>query len=80
MKPSILRSGCGKGGEGKTTPSFFDNLMTIDELLDLFKGKVPRSTIYQWIYRRDMPHQKIGKHLFFNKPLVEVWVERTFSK
>jgi len=43
-------------------------LLTPKELAAFLK--VPVGTIYQWVFRRQVPHLKIGRHLRFDKAQV----------
>lgn len=74
MNSNLRSHGVGKGGV-----SLFDNLITFDELLTLFKGQIPRETVYTWIYRQGLPKKRIGRHLFFDRVEVERWAERKFT-
>lgn len=53
---------------------FFENLnfLTISHLSALLS--VPEKTIRHWVYRREIPHYKIGRHLRFDPREVQKWI------
>ena len=55
----------------------FENLITLDELLELMKHQYSKHTVYRWVSRHGMPHKKIRKKLWFPKDQVVCWLERT---
>ena len=59
---------------GKVT--FFDKLITLEELLALLKGQYCRRSIYRWI-NEGMPYKKIRRRLWFPKEDVLLWLERS---
>jgi predicted transcriptional regulator len=56
---------------------FFNDLMTMDELLALFKNQYSKHTIYRWTQKEGMPHMKIKGKLWFSKKAVSVWTQRS---
>jgi len=48
-------------------------LLTIDQVSDWFQIK--RSTIYIWAYRKQIPSQKVGGALRFERQTLERWLE-----
>ncbi len=56
---------------------FFDDLLTMTELLELLKNQYSKHTIYRWIQRENMPHIKIKGKLWFSKKNVSVWLQRS---
>ncbi len=57
--------------------SIFENLITMKELLELFKGQYSRQTVYNWINRDGMPKKKLRGKLWFDKSEVLQWLERS---
>ena len=57
--------------------SFFDNLLTLAELLELLRHQYSRYTIYRWVQRYGMPHKRIRGKLWFPKTEVIQWLERS---
>ena len=55
---------------------FFDNLITMRELLELFKLQYSRKSIYRWVSRHGFPHRRIMGKLWFPKSEVLLWVSR----
>lgn len=55
----------------------FENLFTFEELLLLLRHQYSRKTVYRWIYRLGMPHQKIMGKIWFPKDDVIRWLERS---
>jgi excisionase family DNA binding protein len=47
-------------------------LLTVDEAAKLLKIK--RSTLYTWAYHKDIPSQKVGGALRFNKETLARWL------
>lgn len=45
-----------------------NQLLSVPQLAEALQ--VPPKTIYQWVWKREIPHLKVGRHLRFN--LVEV--------
>ncbi len=50
-----------------------DELLTSEEVAQLLK--VPKATVYKWVYQRKIPHVKVGKHLRFVKAELLEWIE-----
>jgi len=59
-----------------TKNSFFSDLLTMDELLILFKNQYSKHTIYRWIQREDMPHIKIKGKLWFSQKDICSWIQK----
>lgn len=50
--------------------------MTLDEIVDYLQVK--KSTIYDWVYKREIPHIKVGSHLRFDpKEVLKYFREMT---
>jgi excisionase family DNA binding protein len=59
---------------GATLPPLFENsYYTISQLSSLLN--VPIKTIRHWVYRREVPHYKIGRHLRFNAQEIQKWIQ-----
>jgi predicted DNA-binding transcriptional regulator AlpA len=56
--------------------TFFDNLLTMDDLLAMLRNQYSRRTIYRWIHE-GMPCKKIRSRLWFPKDEVASWLERS---
>lgn len=56
--------------------AFFNDLLTMDELLALLKNQYSKHTVYRWIQREDMPHIKIKGKLWFSQKDVCSWIKR----
>lgn len=56
-----------------SSESFFDNLITMDQLLDRLKGKLKRQTIYNYNVK-GLPHEYIGGKLMYSYPEVVSWL------
>ncbi|NBT58101.1 DNA-binding protein [bacterium] len=57
--------------------SLFENLITMDDLLELLRHQYSRYTIYRWVERYEMPHKRIRGKLWFPKTEVIQWLERS---
>jgi excisionase family DNA binding protein len=57
--------------------SIFDNLLTVQELLAMLKGRYSVHTVYRWVQRCGMPHKRIRGKLWFPKAEVIQWLERS---
>lgn len=57
--------------------SLFENLLTMDELLELLKHQYSRHTIYRWVERYGMPNRRIRGKLWFPKAEIISWLERS---
>jgi excisionase family DNA binding protein len=51
-------------------PARFD----IDGLIKYYLPNTPRGTIYQWLHRREIPAQKIGRKIYFSRDIIESWI------
>ena len=51
-----------------------DEVMTIDELVIYLK--IPKSTLYKLVRERQIPSQKVGRHLRFRKETIEKWLDQ----
>jgi len=56
--------------------SFFENLVTLEELLTLFRHQYSKYTVYRWVQRYGMPHKRIRGKLWFPRAEVIQWLER----
>lgn len=56
--------------------SFFDNLITMEELLALLRNNWSRKSIYAWIEKEGMPAIKLMGKWCFPKTEVLLWLER----
>ena len=52
-----------------------EELMTIEELSDFLK--ISKSGIYNLIYRKKIPHVKIGQRVRFQRKTIEKWLENS---
>ena len=61
--------------------ALFENLVSFDELLGLLKRwlrrEIKRSTVYSWVSKQGMPHEKIRGELYFPPHEVAIWLKRT---
>lgn len=65
-------------GDGASS-TFFDNYITMQELLFMLKGRYSRSTIDRW-RQRGMPCRRLnGGRLWFPKKEVLKWIERNYQ-
>ena len=55
----------------------FENLITLNELLEMLRHQYSRYTIYRWVQRSGMPHKRIRGRLWFPKTEVIQWLERS---
>lgn len=58
---------------GNNQSSLFDNKFLSISQLGLILD-VPEKTIRHWIYRREIPHYKIGRHIRFALSEVQRWI------
>jgi len=52
--------------------------MTVEEIAQMLR--VPRSTVYKWVYMRKIPYLKVGKRLLFEYKKVIQWIEEHMEK
>jgi hypothetical protein len=62
----------------KNPELLFENLLTMNEFLDLMKGRFSKWSVYKWV-QDGIPHKKIRSRLFFPKTEALQWLERTSS-
>jgi len=60
--------------------NFFDDMLTMDELLRMLKNQYSKHTIYRWVQREGMPHRRIKGKLWFPKSSVCLWLERSSQR
>ena len=53
--------------------NFFEDLLTMDELLEYLKNQYSKHTIYKWVQTDKMPHVKIKGKLWFPKKEICRW-------
>jgi predicted DNA-binding transcriptional regulator AlpA len=51
----------------------FDNLISMKQLLEMFKHEYSKHTIYRWVQQYSMPHKRISGKLWFPKTDVIRW-------
>jgi len=56
----------------KNSESESDHLLTIEEAAKFLKVAV--TTIYDYVHRREIPHSKIRKRLYFSKAALVEWI------
>jgi len=56
---------------------FFENLITMEELLTMLKHQYSVHTVYRWVQRYEMPHRRIRGKLWFPRSEVIQWLERS---
>ena len=61
----------------RDSSEFFDNLMTMDELLAMLRGQYSRHTVYKWCREDQIPYHKIRGKLWFPKVEVTEWFKRS---
>ena len=57
--------------------TFFENLLTMEELLTMLRRQYSRYTVYRWVQQNGMPHKRIRGKLWFPKAEVIQWLERS---
>ncbi len=58
-----------------TKQQFFDNqLVTYEQLSECIK--VPKKTLQDWVYKRQIPFVKVGKHIRFKVSEIERWLHK----
>ncbi len=66
-----------KYAKGSGQSEFFDNFITLDELLALLKHRYSRSTIGRWRRKLGMPCVRLNNgRLWFSKTEIFQWLER----
>lgn len=58
------------------TKQLFENLMTLDELLESMRHGFSRHAVYKWV-KVGLPHEKIRGRLYFCPREVALWLQRT---
>jgi predicted DNA-binding transcriptional regulator AlpA len=59
-----------------TQAAFFNDLLTMSELLSLLKNQYSKHTVYRWIQREQMPHIKIKGKLWFSEKAICSWIQK----
>ncbi len=59
-----------------TNTSFFNDLITMEELLALLKNQYSKYTIYRWVQHLEIPHMKIKGKLWFSEKEICDWIKR----
>ena len=57
----------------RTGDRLLEPLLTVEEAANLLRVK--RNTLYTWAYRRQIPTQKVGKALRFQREDLEKWLK-----
>ena len=55
--------------------NFFNDLLTMEELLALLKNQYSKYTVYRWIQKEQMPHIKIKGKLWFSQKEICSWIQ-----
>ena len=61
----------------QSTNDFFNDLLTMDELLSLLRHQYSKHTIYRLIQKEEMPYLKLKGRLWFSKSSVCLWLQRS---
>lgn len=62
------------GNTPNSSVRLFDNLLTVPELSEWLK--IPQKTIRDWVYKRQIPHKRVGRHIRFKKSEIEHWIKQ----
>ena len=62
------------GNTPNSSVRLFDNLLTVPELSEWLK--IPQKTIMDWVYKRQIPHKRVGRHIRFKKSEIEHWIKQ----
>jgi len=54
------------------------SFMTVEEIAQMLR--VPKSTVYKWVYMKKVPYLKVGKRLLFERHKVLQWIEEHTKK
>ena len=65
-----------RGDDGRAREVVFENLglLTITDLSWLIQ--VPKKTIRDWVYKRQIPYKKVGRHIRFLSSEIAHWINR----
>ena len=55
--------------------NFFNDLLTMEELLALLKNQYSKYTVYRWIQKKEIPHIKIKGKLWFSQKEICAWIK-----
>ena len=55
----------------QATEQWFD----LHEICNYIPGKPAKATVYGWISKKEIPHHKRGKKLYFLKSEIDVWLK-----
>lgn len=63
-----------EGSEVKEKGLLIENLISFNELVD--RGLFKKGTLYYLTSNKIIPFVKVGRKIFFEKPVLERWLEK----
>ena len=53
-----------------------DDLIFVEDVIDMFGGKISRNIIYAWIREKKLPAMKVGRRFVFSRKRVQMYIAK----
>ena len=56
------------------------DLIYVEDVIDIFEGKVSKNVVYAWIREKKLPAMKVGRRFIFSREKVEAFKAKGLGK
>ena len=58
------------------TAALADDLIFVEDVIDMFGGKVSKNVVYAWIREKKLPAMKVGRRFVFSRKRVQAYMAK----
>ena len=56
-----------------------DDLIYIEDIIEMFGGKISRNIVYAWIREKKLPAMKVGRRFVFSRKRVQAFMAKNLG-
>ena len=56
-----------------------DDLIFVEDVIDMFGGKVSKNVVYAWIREKKLPAMKVGRRYVFSRKRVQAYMAKNLG-
>ena len=56
-----------------------DDLIYVEDIIEMFGGKISRNIVYAWIREKKLPAMKVGRRFVFSRKRVQSYVAKNLG-
>lgn len=53
-----------------------DDLIYVEDVIEMFGGKISRNIVYAWVREKKLPAMKVGRRFIFSRKRVQTYMAR----